>query len=62
MAMSKTEAVTQFKQGYANIWPKLEKDKPMMREAWNNWVDELQKNGSITERQASTWTQPDFCA
>jgi hypothetical protein len=35
-------------------------DKPGVREAWNNWVDHLQKSGEITEGQASRWDQPKF--
>lgn len=33
-------------------------DKPALRESWNDFVDELQRDGKISERQASTWTQP----
>jgi hypothetical protein len=28
------------------------------REAWNNYVDGLQKDGAITESKAASWTQP----
>jgi hypothetical protein len=33
-------------------------DKPMRREAWNNWIDGLWKDGTITETQAGTWGHP----
>jgi len=33
-------------------------DKPGRREMWNNWIDGLQKDGTITERQADTWGHP----
>jgi len=33
-------------------------DKPMRREAWNNWIDGLAQDGTITERQAETWGHP----
>lgn len=33
-------------------------DKVAIRCAWNDYVDALQKDGQITERQAMTWTNP----
>jgi hypothetical protein len=33
-------------------------DKPGRREAWNNWIDGLQRDGTITEAQASSWDHP----
>lgn len=35
-----------------------ELDKPRVREAWNVYVDDLQKAGEITESQASMWQNP----
>lgn len=34
------------------------KDKPAVREAWNNYVDHLHKSGYITARQYQTWLNP----
>lgn len=33
-------------------------DGPLRREAWNNWIDGLQRDGTITEVQAHTWGHP----
>ena len=33
-------------------------DVPARREAWNNWVDMLAKNGEITWKQAESWGNP----
>lgn len=33
-------------------------DLPMRSEAWNNFVDSLQKDGQISRRQADTWVNP----
>lgn len=33
-------------------------DKPALRQSWNDFVDELCKDGKITDKQANTWTQP----
>jgi len=55
--MTKAQAERLFK----NEWrPDWNHDKPMKRQAWNNYVDWLQKSGEITERQAATWTQPHY--
>jgi hypothetical protein len=56
--MTKREAERQFRE---DILPRLSSnDKPARRQAWNDYVDSLQKNGQITERQAFDWDQPDF--
>ena len=34
------------------------KDKPAVREAWNNYTDELCKRGKITSRQYESWSNP----
>ena len=41
-----------------NYWRKH--DKPALREQWNNFVDALCRDKSITEKQASTWINPFF--
>lgn len=33
-------------------------DRPLRREAWNNWIDGLERDGTITEKQASSWGHP----
>lgn len=33
-------------------------DKPARREAWNNYVDSLVKDGSVTEKAADSWGHP----
>lgn len=33
-------------------------DYPARREAWNDMVDGMARDGAVTERQASTWTHP----
>lgn len=33
-------------------------DWPARREAWNNLVDQLQKNRQVTEEDAKTWLAP----
>lgn len=35
-------------------------DRPLIRMAWNDYVNRLEREGRITERQASTWGQPKF--
>ncbi|HSE99825.1 MAG TPA: hypothetical protein VLA48_02925 [Nitrososphaeraceae archaeon] len=34
------------------------KDKPARREAYNNYIDGLQKDGQITEKQANKYCIP----
>lgn len=33
-------------------------DKPALREAWNNYIDMLCKDGDITEKQYNNWSNP----
>lgn len=37
-----------------------ETDRPSVRQAWNDYVDSLERDGWITEKQAATWTHPSF--
>lgn len=56
--MTKQQAVEYFKE---HVLPDLDTtDLPLVRTAWNDYVDALQKDGQITERQADTWGQPAF--
>jgi len=36
-------------------------DRPMRREAWNNWTDSLCKDGRISDWQYENWSQPESC-
>lgn len=61
--MTKREALGDFKENHLPAIRKLEEvrgyvDKPMRREAWNNYVDDLQKVGHVTREQADTWGNP----
>lgn len=38
--------------------PQWTDDVVAKREAWNNHVDMLNKNGVVSDRQARTWTNP----
>ena len=40
------------------IYDWLDTDRPALRQAWNDFVDTLQRNRSITEKQASEWVNP----
>ncbi len=56
--MTYREAVKEFKYGEYLSLDIL--DRPLIRMAWNDYVDRLEREGRITERQASTWGQPPF--
>ncbi len=61
--MTKREAIQQFRD---YVLPEIKKehekdgliDLPARRQAWNDYIDALQKNGRITVQQAATWTSP----
>ena len=54
--LTKKEVLKQFNQ---EIKPNLKhQDKIALSEAWNNYIDSLQKDGYLTEKQVSTWTNP----
>ena len=36
-------------------------DKPLMRMAWNDLLDSLEKDSSITLKRANTWSKPTIC-
>ena len=52
--MTYREAVKDFKYGEYLSLDIL--DRPLIRMAWNDYVDRLKREGRITERQASTWS------
>lgn len=62
--MTKAQAWAEFK---AAILPGIKAreaegtgraDKPMRREAWNDYTDMLHRDGLITDHQVQTWTHP----
>ncbi len=56
--MNKRQAEQSFRE---SILPHLPaNDAPARRQAWNEYVDGLQRDGQITETQASMWDQPKF--
>lgn len=53
--MNKREAVKQFKE--LILTPEFPRhDKPAVREAWNNFMNSLHREGMITDRQYDTWS------
>lgn len=57
--MTKQQAQQEFTH---NIKPYIIKrypnDKPALRQAWNDFTDNLCKQGHITLKQYETWTSP----
>lgn len=58
MTMTKKQAEQQFKELFKEVLQS--NDKPLKRMTWNDFIDSLNKNGQITDKQATTWTQPKF--
>ena len=67
--MNKQQVIELFKE---SILPGIEeveanqpkgtgKDKPYRRQSWHDFVDGLNKEGEVTDRQANTWTVPKIC-
>lgn len=57
--MTKNDAVRDFKMSILPcIIHRYGKEKVAIRCGWNDYVDYLQKDGRITEKQAKTWTNP----
>ena len=57
--LTKVEVIQIFKESFPEVIAD-KTDKPKQRFTWNTFVDGLQKDGQITEKQASTWDQPKF--
>ena len=56
--LTKKEVERMFKE---EVYPSLNKsDKPMIREAWNDFTDMLCKDGQISDNQYNTWSTPGF--
>lgn len=54
--MTKQEAKLQFAESV--IFCISPRDIPGIRQAWNDYVDSLQKSGRITQQQADSWVNP----
>jgi len=59
--VTKQQALIQFRY----VWkvesirnPDIKGDTVMKREAWNNFVDSLNKEGYVTNSQAFNWSNP----
>lgn len=53
--MNKTQAIAEFKECVGNSY---RGDKIAQREAWLNFVDSLNADNLITQRQRDTWSNP----
>jgi hypothetical protein len=57
--MTQREALATFK---AEIVPEVQKkrpnDKPAVREAWVNYIDQLHRERLISDHQADSWDNP----
>ena len=54
--MTKHQALAEFREHHLPHCPKG--DTVWRREAWNNFVDSLNKDGQVTDHQAFTWSNP----
>lgn len=63
--MTKSEAIKGFTETYKKIIaPKYETthpDIPMRVQEWSYFIDDLCKEGIITEKQYNDWSLPAFC-
>ena len=64
--MTKKEAEKEFLEDVLPLVKDLyEKDHipdyPARSEAWNNFIDYLNKEGRVTDKQASSWVCPTCC-
>ena len=53
--MTKLQAIEMFKSGASNA---AHGDTIARREEWNDFTDMLCRNGDITEKQYSSWSNP----
>lgn len=63
--MTKAEVVRSFREAYpAETFHRggrdgrVSVDRPMRRQAWNDYVDSLNRNGYVSDKQAATWSSP----
>ena len=58
MRMTKVEVVAQFREMLRESGDPLKGDSIAKREAFNNYVDGLNKDGYVTDWQAYNWSNP----
>ena len=58
MRMTKVEVVASFKEMLREAGDPLRGDSIAKREAFNNYVDMLNKDGDVTDWQADNWSNP----
>ena len=56
--MTKVEVVAQFREMLRESGDPLRGDSIAKREAFNNYVDMLNKDGDVTDNQANNWSNP----
>jgi hypothetical protein len=59
--ITKVQALEQFRYNwkvFTKQQPKWKGDVIAKRESWNNFVDALNREGYISDRQAMTWDNP----
>ena len=56
--MTKKEAVASFREMLRESGDPLKGDSIAKREAFNNYVDMLNKDGMVTDYQAYNWSNP----
>lgn len=54
--VNKKQVEQMFREAYPNI--ELSSDKPMKRQAWNDYTNGLCEDGIITEHQRTTFSYP----
>jgi len=61
MKTTKRQALATFRhhwQEVLSIHPTYRGDSIAKREEWNNYIDFLNKDRQVTDRQASSWSNP----
>jgi len=61
MSTTKRQALKEFKWVWQRILseqPNYKGDSIAKREAFNNFIDSLNKDGEVTDEQAATWINP----
>ena len=58
MRMTKVQVVAQFKEMLRDQGDRFKGDSIAKREAFNDYVDMLNKDGDVTDNQAYNWSNP----
>jgi len=58
MKLTKKQVVQIFKEEYSDFLQKFKGDSVAKREAFNQFVDWLNKDGKVSDHQAHNWTNP----